>query len=394
MNHRSLIIFSEDFPPNVGGIAQWAIGVARSLHRMGYGVRVLTRHMNKEAEKVQSQEPYPVIQVHGNRWRQLRSLYANRAMKSLYESEVLPEVVIATTWNIARGLVGVVKKHGTRLIVVVHGLEVTRKMPWMKRCWLINTLNAADIVIAVSRFTREQVIRRHGINPQKVIVLPNGVDPETFYPGVDTDALRHRFGLAGKKVILTLARIVERKGHDKVIEALPEVLKHVPNAHYLISGVREGENYERIQRQVVELGLERDVTFTGYVAPEEINQFYNLCDVYIMPSRELEGAGDTEGFGITFLEANACGKPVIGGRSGGVVDAIEDGKTGYLVDPLSAEEIAEKLIHILSDPVQARSLGENGMARIAAGYTWDAVSGKITELLEKNNLMQGLLNNR
>lgn len=380
MNLRQIVVFSEDFPPNVGGIAQWAAGVARSLHRMGYGVRVLTRHMNSEAEKVQSTEPYPVVQVHGNRWRQFRSLYAYRAMKSIYASGPKPDAVVATTWNIARGLVREVKKHDTMLVVVVHGLEVTRKMSWLKRRWLIQTLNSADRIIAVSRFTREQVISRYPVSPDKVSVLPNGVDPKEFYPGADTTSLRKRYGLEEKKVILTLARLKERKGHDKVIEALPKVLERVPNAHYLISGVKKGDYYERIQRQVTELGLENHVTFTGYVAPEEINQFYNLCDVYIMPSREVEGVGDTEGFGITFLEANACGKPVIGGRSGGVVDAIEDGKTGYLVDPLSVEEIADKLICILSDSRLAETLGKNGLARVNDRYTWMEITKRLLSL--------------
>jgi phosphatidyl-myo-inositol dimannoside synthase len=387
MNLSEIVIFSEDFPPKDGGIAQWAMGVARSLHRMDYSVRVLTRYMSKDVEKVQSDEPYPVVQVHGKRWRQFRSLYAHRAMKSLIASGTKPDVVIATTWNIARGLVRVVKKQGTKLIVVVHGLEVTRKMSWLKRRWLIQTLNSADMVIAVSQFTREQVISRYPVNPEKVVVLPNGVDPAAFYPGADTASLRERFGLEGKKVILTLARLVERKGHDKVIEALPKVLERVPNVHYLISGSKKGDYYERIKSRVAELGLESHVTFTGYVVPEEITLFYNLCDVYIMPSRELEGVGDTEGFGITFLEANACEKPVIGGRSGGVVDAIVDGKTGYLVDPLSIDEIAEKLIRILSDPKLAEMLGKNGLVRILEGYTWFMITRKLVNDL-KNIIIQ------
>ncbi len=379
MTQKSIIIFSEDFPPNYGGIAQWAAGIAKSLHRMSYSVQVLTRHISTDAEISQSQESYPVIQVHGNRWRQLRSYYALRAMKALYNREKAPDVVIATTWNIARGITGILKKHGTKLIVVVHGLEVTRKMNWMKRVWLINTLKSAHQVIAVSNFTRDRVISQHHIPQDKIITLPNGVDPDRFHPLADVSILQKRFSLVDKKIILTLARLQERKGHDKVIEALPMIIKEVPNAHYLISGVKKGAFYQKISQQVKNMGLESHVTFTGYVEPDEINLFYNFCDVYIMPSRELKKNGDTEGFGITFLEANACEKPVIGGRSGGVVDAIENGITGYLVDPLDVEEIANKLTLLLTNDQHAHLLGQQGRQRILKNYTWDAVASRIAD---------------
>lgn len=385
MKPREIVIFSEDFPPKDGGIAQWAMGVARSLHAMKYGVHILTRYLSHAAEDIQNQEPYPVVQVHGNRWKQFRSLYAHRALKSFYESGKKAEVVIATTWNIARGLVSLTRKHKTKLVVVIHGLEVTRKMSWFKRRWMVQTLNAADAIISVSHFTRKQVLDRYPVNPDKVFVLPNGVDAEHFCPGADTTALCKKFKLEGKKVILTLARLIERKGHDKVIEAMPKVIQKVPNVHYLISGTAKGDYYERLLKLIDSLNLREYVTFVGYIPADEMNQFYNLCDVYIMPSRELEGVGDTEGFGITYLEANACEKPVIGGRSGGVVDAIVDGKTGYLVDPLSVDEIAEKLILLLSNSALAASIGKNGRERILEGYTWRAISERMTEHLFKGS---------
>jgi phosphatidyl-myo-inositol dimannoside synthase len=381
MPHKSILIFSEDFPPNSGGIAQWAAGIATSLQRMKYIIQVITRHISTDAEIIQLQETYPVIQVDGNRWRQFRSYYTFRAMKALYKREKAPDVVIATTWNIARGMTGILKKHGTKLIVVVHGLEVTRKMNWMKRVWLIKTLKSAHRVIAVSNFTRNRIISQYHIPQEKIITLPNGVDPQRFCPLADISILQNRFGLVDKKIILTLARLQERKGHDKVIEALPIVLKQVPNAHYLISGEKKGKFYKKIDQQVKDMGLESHVTFTGYVEPEEINLFYNLCNVYIMPSRELKETGDTEGFGITFLEANACEKPVIGGRSGGVVDAIENGETGYLVDPLDVAEIAEKLILLLTNDEHAHLLGQQGRQRILKSYTWDAVARRMVDAI-------------
>jgi phosphatidylinositol alpha-1,6-mannosyltransferase len=109
--------------------------------------------------------------------------------------------------------------------------------------------------------------------------------------------------------------------------------------------------------------------------------FYNLCDAYIMPSREIASSGDTEGFGITFLEANACEKPVIGGNSGGVVDAIVDGETGLLVDPLDPAAIAEKAILLLTDKALAEKLGIQGRERIEKGFTWRVITEKMMKEL-------------
>ena len=311
----------------------------------------------------------------------MRSYYSFRAIKALYDRGETPDIVITTTWNLARGISKILKKHGAQLIVVVHGLEVTRKMSWIKKMWLINTLKSANKVIAVSNFTRDRVISRYNIPPDKIITLPNGVDPKRFYPLADVSRLKRQFGLVDNKIILTLARLQERKGHDKVIDALPIVIKKVPNAHYLISGAKNGAFYQKINQKVIDMGLENYVTFTGYVEPEDINLFYNLCDVYIMPSRELKKNGDTEGFGITFLEANACEKPVIGGRSGGVVDAIENGQSGYLVDPLDVGEIAEKLVLLLTNNHHAHLLGQQGRQRILNNYTWESVARRIVDTI-------------
>jgi phosphatidylinositol alpha-1,6-mannosyltransferase len=116
------------------------------------------------------------------------------------------------------------------------------------------------------------------------------------------------------------------------------------------------------------------VVFGGYVAPERLNDVYNLCDVYVMPSRVIEEDGDVEGFGITFLEANACGKPVVGGNSGGVPDAVVHGENGFLVDPTSHTEIANTVIQLLNDPALAGHLGRQGLDRIGRRYTWTAIA--------------------
>ena len=123
------------------------------------------------------------------------------------------------------------------------------------------------------------------------------------------------------------------------------------------------------------------MVFGGYVAPERLNEVYNLCDVYVMPSRVIEEEGDVEGFGITFLEANACGKPVVGGNSGGVPDAVVDGENGFLVDPTSPMEIANAVIQLVNDPALAERLGRQGLDRIGRGYTWNAIATQFDDAI-------------
>ncbi len=379
MKGKNIIVLSEDFPPYTGGIAQWAAGVADSLQRLGHNVQLFTRFRPEFVGVKSRRYDFPVHYIHGRRWQQLRSYYCYRAIKPVYDTDGKPDVIIATTWNVARGVLPLTKKYGTKLITVVHGLEVTRKMPFYKKRWLTKTLNGSFRVISVSKFTRERVLVSYPISPDKIKVFPNGVDAELFSPGLDVSSLKKQLGLGSEKIILTLARVIERKGHDQVIKALPEVRKHFPDAKYIISGVWEEGYYRRLQNLISELDLKNAVIFTGYVHPDETRLYYNLCDVYIMPSRELTDKGDTEGFGITYLEANACEKPVIGGRSGGVVDAIVDGETGFLVDPLDSSQIARKLILLLSDAELARKLGKQGRERIEREYTWQVITRKMLE---------------
>lgn len=386
MNRKKIVIFSEDFPPTSGGIAQWAAGVANSIYRMGHDLRVITRYRSNDHSGNNSKWKFPIHFVKGKHWKKLRSWYCYKSIKNLYKEGFLPDLIIATTWNFARSITNITKKKGTKLLLVVHGLEVTRKMSLIKRKWLSRTLVRSDLVIAVSNFTRQRVLEAYKLDPEKILVFPNGIDMSIFDPRLDITSLKHNYRLRNEKIILTLARVVERKGHDRVIKAIPKVMKEFPNLKYIISGDWNNNYYLRLQELIKELNLENVVIFTGYVNPDEIQQFYNLCDVYIMPSREIEETGDTEGFGITYLEANACEKPVIGGNSGGVSDAVVDGVTGFLVNPMDSDEIAEKLILLLSDPQLSQKLGKQGRERIEKSYTWDRISKKmLNEIFQQGN---------
>ena len=181
------------------------------------------------------------------------------------------------------------------------------------------------------------------------------------------------------KIILTVGRLVERKGHDAVIKALPFVLKEFPDLKYKIVG--KGPMDKKLREIAKIENVNGYVEFCGEV--DNIADFYANCDVLVMPSRFIEKKGDVEGFGLVFLEANYFGKPVIAGKSGGVFDAVIDGVTGLLVDPESPEEIANAIIELLENPELARKLGEQGRKRVLEEFTWERAARIIEQAMDE-----------
>jgi phosphatidyl-myo-inositol dimannoside synthase len=270
-----------------------------------------------------------------------------------------PEAVCIGTLSSCYWIVSAVQKwrQDLKVIVYVHGEEVPKGKGYFNEIRLRALQNAAAIV-AVSSFTKNSLIDI-GIPSDRITVITNGVDTTRFRPDEKSQRIIDHYGLANRRILLTLARLDERKGQDLMIRALPKVREAVPDVVYLVVG--EGSYGGTLRKLVADLHLEDAVIFTGAVSNDEAVEFYRTCDVYSMPNRTLED-GDTEGFGLVFLEAGACGKPVIGGKAGGVPDAIMHEVTGLLVDGTSTEAVAESCIRLLKDAGLRSKLGANGLA--------------------------------
>ncbi|MEH2024491.1 glycosyltransferase family 4 protein [Nostoc sp.] len=266
-----------------------------------------------------------------------------------------PAIVISTHVNYA--IVCYILKFltGTPYWVVAHGLEV----------WDIENnatklaLAKADKIISVSNYTRQRLLEDTNIDSEKIVLLPNTFDASQFKINPKPTYLLKRYNLTDEQpVILTvtrMGRMAKYKGYDQILHALVKVRLHVPNVHFILAG--KGDDIPRIKALVTNLNLQDCVTIAGFVSDEELCEHYNLCDVFALPSKG-------EGFGIVFLEALACGKPVLAGNQDGSIDPLAEGKLGCLVDPDNIEEIADNLIQILqgncSNPVvyQAEYLQE------------------------------------
>jgi phosphatidyl-myo-inositol dimannoside synthase len=248
-----------------------------------------------------------------------------------------------------------------------YGYEFEKVRKGFLKGLYVRIYDRAEKLFPISYFVQDHLVR-YGVKNRMEIIHP-GTDPDRFYPlDIPEDFLKEQGleFLKGKKIILSVGRLVKRKGFDKVIEALPIVLKELPETYYLLAG--EGPMHRGLESLARKWGVTEKVVFLG--RPSELIYFYNLCDLFIMPSRELKDKGDVEGFGIVYLEANACKKPVIGGDSGGVRDAVIDGYNGLIVNPESVEEIAGATVKILKDKVLAQRFGENGYNRVINELNW------------------------
>ena len=239
-------------------------------------------------------------------------------------------------------------------------------------------LRKMDGLIAGSNYTVNKLLSWK-VPAERIIKNCPCVDLEKFRPGLEYKGILQRHGIENKKIILTVSRLEKSKGVDLVIKALPDILKHFPDAVYLVVG--SGTEEQRLRLLAKELGLSDKVIFagdiSGYADNSPLPCYYNTCDVFIVANHVVKTWSETEGFGIVFLEANACGKPVIGGRSGGTPDAIIDGVTGVLIDPEDKEQIVNSVVNLLTNRPLAGSLGRNGRLRAEREFSWDKYASNI-----------------
>jgi len=376
---KSLLISGTYFPPQVGGISHYMAAIASALGPER--VCCLTGVALTGSESVASATPrvYRRPAVFGTTTPvQLAALAA--AMASIMVRERPRVVQLATA---AEGYLGPWLQQALRLpyVVYAHGNEVLDAIhsTWDKPR---AALRGAARVLANSRFTAG-LVEEAGVAPERIEVVHPGCDVDHFRPvPVDDDLRRRLLGdRAGGRVVLSVGGLVPRKGHDTVIRALPEVLRRCPDVTFLIV-TSDRRNYGALDVLARQLGVRDRLVLAFDVPTDQLPQIYALCDVFAMPSREDRQACDAEGFGMVFLEANACGKPVVGGRSGGIPDAVLEAETGLLVDPYEPADTARALVGLLEDRDFATRLGRQGRSRVAGQLTWARVAGRIRDILD------------
>ena len=306
--------------------------------------------------------------------KELRSLYY--ALLTLGRGFMeRPGIIISTHAHFSILAYYLKKAAGVSYWIVAHGVEV-----WgLTNPALKTALREADLILSVSAYTRDRLLSEQQFDQEKVVILPDTMDSVRFNIESKPEYLMRRYGIARRQpVILTVSRLDGReqyKGYDTVLRALPAVRQAIPEVRYLIVG--KGDDRQRIERIVAELGLESCVTLAGFIPDEELCDHYNLCDVFAMPSKG-------EGFGVVFLEAMACGKPVLAGNKDGSVDALRRGDLGVLVDPDNVKEIASALTGILKSTYSHPVIYDPQLLRrrVIGAYGFESFKLTLSNLLQ------------
>lgn len=278
---------------------------------------------------------------------------------------------------LAKSLRRVGAKH---IVALTHGHEV-----WWARMPLFSALlrrigAQADQMTYLGEFTRGAVanaLLRE--DHSKLVHLPPGVDLTRFIPAAKSLELQKKWGVEGAPVIVSIGRLVPRKGSDQLIKAMPEVLKQFPKCKLLLVGT--GNYKKRLEKLVHNLKVQDSVIFTGRVAHELLPAYYRLGDIFAAPCRSRYGGLEVEGLGIVYLEASACGVPVIAGKSGGAPDAVLDGKTGILVNGRDHLEISGALIKLLADEKLRDQMGTAGRVWMEQLWSWEGIGTRFEEII-------------
>lgn len=382
----STLLVSEIFPPKVGGSGRWFWELYKRLPRDDFAVAAGSDPAAAEVDsatdlaidRVPLSFPTRFLRPSSlpHYWRASRALgetIRRREVRWLHAARCLPEGLLAA---------GLAARFGIRYACFAHGEEVNpsnpeTRPPWHRRSIYESrelglmvglVLRRASFLIANSDNTARILTERWGLPAERVFRVHPGVDTERFVPARRDPAARERLGWGDRTVVVTVGRLQKRKGHDTLIRALRAVRERCPDVLYAIVG--DGEERGALERLVEELDLGNSVRFMGGVSDDELVACYQQCDLFALANREI--AGDIEGFGLVLLEAQACGRPVVAGDSGGTAETLDPGRTGVLVDCQGPEALAATLAELLTDRERLEAMGAAARAWVEERFDWEA----------------------
>jgi phosphatidylinositol alpha-1,6-mannosyltransferase len=370
---KKTLLITIDFPPQKGGVANYLANFSKNI---GSNNIVILANNHPDSHLFDPHQPYKILRqqlfykLFWPHW--LKSYYI---AKKIIAKENIEQLLISHLLPI--GYIALLLK--LPYIAILHGYDIllAQKNPW-KKYWAKLILAKAKLIIVNSNFTKNQVLKL-GLENSKIIIVnpcPN-LKPEDLNLA-EKQILKNELDLHHKKILLSVGRLVERKGFDQVIRALPEVIKTIPNIIYLIVG--NGPDLKRLEILAEKLKVRGNVIFCEDVPDKNLACYYDLADIFIMPARIIDKT-DVEGFGIVYLEAAVFAKPVIAGQSGGVAEAVIDNQTGILVNPESVQAITDSILKLLNSPELINKLGIQGQQRVAKEFQWPIQIKKVINLL-------------
>lgn len=376
MKSPKILLVTLDFPPLTGGVARYLSSVCYNLPASDL---VVAANIHKDANVFDNTVNYKII-----RCQMLKPKLKPQWLGCIWDfykiikKQKINHIIVGNVLPLGTVIYYLQKILKFKYSVIVHGMDVALAMQIKRKAKMaFKIYNKADVIFANSEFSKQLVVKQ-GIKAEKVMVINPGVDLIDEEINI-IDNWQQQHNLANKQILFSLARLVERKGFDNTLKALPAVLKQYPDLVYVIAG--DGPYKSELEKIINDLNLQESVLMVGRVSEEQKHNWLQVADIFVMPSRQIDDY-DIEGFGIVYLEANFFAKPVIGGNSGGVAEAVLDNQTGLLCDPNSVEDIASKIIDLLANPAKAEMLGKNGQQRVLESFNWQDLTEKIIKNLD------------
>jgi phosphatidyl-myo-inositol dimannoside synthase len=380
------LLLTYDFPPIGGGIARWMAELAK---RYPAGTLVVSTGQHGDASDVDAGFPNRIdrLSIPSRRLRTIQGilLWSRRVAMLARTTDAefiwcgnIKPAAYPARWTMERtGTPFGILLHGGDLLILQHQVHQSA----MKRKTAAALLSAAAVLVANSEWTRDRCLTllselEIDAGPDRVRVVPLGADQEFFRPGLDTREVRARYGLAGGRWLLSVARLARHKGIDTTLHALARLGGRHPDLRYAVVGT--GEEQEALEAEARELGVADRVRFLTGVPDRDLPALYNVAEIYLGVSRLMEQR--VEGFGISLAEASACAVPVIAGRSGGIPAAVRDGETGLLVDAERVDAVVEAVETLLGDPALRARMGAAGRRSVESHYNWDRVTTDLARI--------------
>ncbi len=385
MQKANILLLTSDFPPALGGVAQVMYNIKASLK--DNDLRVLTssgfeRGQGGSNSKIEEGIFRKNFDIQLPKWRlpfELVKVFC--FCLKIFLKNPFANIMVGEVFPL--GLIGLIFKWlwGVRFITFSHGSDsLFSGMP--RRDWLVGIIfRNADFVVGFSEYTCGN-IAKWAVKPERIKKVSLGIDTQLFRPGIDISGLKQELNLSGKRVLLTINRLIERKGIDTVINCLRDLTREITDVLYLVIG--DGPDVKRLKGLVSELGLEKYVIFGGAVQNYRLPVYYNACDIFINLARPInkKGWNETEGLGIVNLEAASCAKPVISSATGGMYETLEHDQSGLFINPQEPAQLKEAVLHLLGNRDYAKELSDNARKRIVELFSQERMQQDLSDLFK------------
>ena len=371
---KKVLLVTNDLGPRAGGIETFVLGLIEGLPKDSLIIYTSSQKGDK-AFDAQLLEKFGAVVIRDRAKMLLPTPRITRKAVKILKQQQIKNVWFGAAAPLAL-MAGKLRSAGaSNIVALTHGHEVWwAKIPILKSL-LKKIIKDVDHLGYLGDFTKGEIAKISN-QPQKFLQIAPGIDTQHFAPKIARGDLIEKYRLDGRRVIVSVGRLVHRKGQDELVKAMPKILEQFPDAILLFVG--EGPIKQMLFNSAKQLGVLPKVVFAGRVSHHDLPDYICLGEIFAMPVRSRFSGLEVEGLGIVYLEASACGLPVIVGNSGGAVDAVLDKKTGLLVDGTKSDQIADAICELLANPERAKQMG-------AAGRDWVIKNWQISSWSEKFN---------